>query len=411
MKHFLLKLVACAILFSLNLNAQNKKPSKALIDSNVVFQEKDGMVAVEAEYYYQQTASNMRQWYRTSKNEQVNVGRDEDVKHIYDASNNAYLEILPDERVTHSDKLIRGTNFSNKPGEIGVLNYQIKFNTAGRYYVWVRAFSTGSEDNGLHVGLNNVWPENGRRIQWCKGKNEWTWSNSQRTKEIHCGVPHQIYLDIKKAGVHRITFSMREDGFEFDKFLLTKDINYTPIGKDQKVVLAKGKLPKPFPEVKYSYFKTIAKSSKENKSIAAQDFSIKNTNFYKHGKNWLAVHPEKHKEATTSTSFNFESGNYDIVFVGVGENDGHSTFTLFINDTKIGSYQPEITKRLFVEGKPYNKTWENITLKKGDKITVTAKVGTDGNEYTRARWAGIVFTSVGKGKSIQNAPSSYTAGN
>ena len=64
-----------------------------------------------------------------------------------------------------------------------------------------------------------------------------------------------------------------------------------------------------------------------------------------------------------------------------------------------------------MEGKPYNKTWENITLKKGDKITVTAKVGTDGNEYTRARWAGIVFTSVGKGKSIQNAPSSYTAGN
>ncbi len=171
MKHFLAKLAACAILFSLNLNAQNKKPIKALIDSNVVFQEKDGMVAVETEYYYQQTVSNFRQWYRASKNEQVNVGRYEDGKHIYDASNNAYLEILPG----------------------------------------------------------------------------------------------------------------------------------------------------------------------------------------------------KHKEATISTSFNFESGNYDIVFVGVGENDGHSTFTLFINDTKIGSYQPEITKRIFVEGKPYNKTWENITLKKETK--------------------------------------------
>jgi len=411
MKHCLTKFITYSLVASLSLHAQNKNSDKALMDSTVVFKEIKGMVAVEAEYFFKQSANKIRKWYRISKKQHVNVGRDEDKQHVYDASNNGYLEILPDERVTHSDKLIRGENFSNKPGEVGVLNYKIKFNTAGRYYVWVRAFSTGSEDNGLHVGLNDEWPESGRRIQWCKGKNEWTWSNNQRTKEVHCGVPHQIYLDIKKAGMHTITFSMREDGFEFDKFQLTKDINYTPIGKDQKIVLAKGKLPKPFPEVKYSYFKTISKALKANKSIAAQHFNMQNTNFYKHGKYWLAIHPEKHKEATTTTTFNFESGNYDIIFVGVGENDGQSNFTLSINNKIIGSYSPKIAKRLFVEGKPYNKTWENITLKKGDKIIVTAKVGTDGNEYTRGRWAGIVFTPFGKGKSIQNAPSSYTAGN
>ena len=410
MKYHLGKFIITCLFINLSCNAQSKNLTTSLLDNSVLFEEKNGIVAVEAEYFYKQTATKIRQWYRTSKNELANAGRDEDKQHVYDSSNNAYLEILPDERVTHSDKLVRGENFSSKPGEVAVLSYKIKFNSAGRYYVWVRAFSTGSEDNGLHVGLNNTWPENGKRMQWCKGKNQWTWSNNQRTKEVHCGIPHQIFLDIEKAGIHTITFSMREDGFEFDKFLLTKDINYTPYGNEQKVVLARGKLPEPFPEVKYSYFKTIAKSSKENKTIAAQNFPIKNTNFYKHGKNWLAINPKKFKEATTSTSFNFKSGVYDIVFVGVGENDGQSTFSLFINDKEIGSYGPQITQRLFVEGKAYNKTWENITLKKGDKITVTAKVGTDGNEFTRGRWAGIVFTPIGKGKSIQNASPSYSAG-
>ena len=31
--------------------------------------------------------------------------------------------------------------------------------------------------------------------------------------------PHGIYLDISTPGEHEIQFSMREDGFEFDKFL------------------------------------------------------------------------------------------------------------------------------------------------------------------------------------------------
>jgi hypothetical protein len=54
----------------------------------------------------------------------------------------------------------------------------------------------------------------------------------------------------------------------------------------------------------------------------------------------------------------------------------------------------------------FNALWENTSLKKGDKITVIANVGsTDGKEHTRGRWAGIIFAPVGKGKSVQEAPS------
>jgi len=60
---------------------------------------------------------------------------------------------------------------------MAVLTYNVHFSTPGRYYVWARAYSTGSEDNGLHVGLNGDWPASGQRMQWCQGKNNWRWES------------------------------------------------------------------------------------------------------------------------------------------------------------------------------------------------------------------------------------------
>jgi len=104
--------------------------------------------------------------------------------------------------------------------------YPVYFNTPGRYYVWVRAYSTGSEDNGLHVGIDGTWPESGQRLQWCEGKLSWWWESKQRTDEEHCGEPYKIYIEVEQPGLHTIMFSMREDGFEFDKWLMTKDRDF-----------------------------------------------------------------------------------------------------------------------------------------------------------------------------------------
>ena len=45
----------------------------------------------------------------------------------------------------------------------------------------------------------------------------------QRTERVHTGVKYKSYLDIEKQGLHTIMFSMREDGFELDKWLLSTD--------------------------------------------------------------------------------------------------------------------------------------------------------------------------------------------
>ena len=190
-----------------------------------IFEEKQGMVAVEAEHFVYQTLTNVRQWYITDQNSTPNIPPDPDGNHVLDndgdASDKSYIEILPDNRVTANDPLIAGENFSNTPGGMAILNYEIYFNTPGKYYVWARIFSEGAEDNSMHVGIDGSWPSTGARIQWCKGKNKWTWESKQRTKAIHCGEPQLIYLDVPTVGIHTISFSMREDGAEFDKFVLS----------------------------------------------------------------------------------------------------------------------------------------------------------------------------------------------
>lgn len=194
-----------------------------------VFEEKDGKLHVEAEHYHSQSANERRHWFIMNTSNESELTDNKQLRSA-GASKNAYLEISPDTRTHHKEKLVKGLNFSNQPGKLGILNYKVKINTPGRYYVWVRAYSTGSEDNGIHVGLDREWPASGQRMQWCEGKNQWTWESKQRTQENHCGEPGKIFLDIEQPGIHTISFSMREDGFEFDAWAITKE--YKKPGKD-----------------------------------------------------------------------------------------------------------------------------------------------------------------------------------
>lgn len=102
------------------------------------------------------------------------------------------MEIPPDTRTSHSDKLVHGDNFSDTPGRMAILHYKVRFANPGRFYVWLRAFSTGSEDNGVHVGVE---------------KHRWAWDSRQRTPEVHTGVPFKLFLELDTPGDHEIMFS------------------------------------------------------------------------------------------------------------------------------------------------------------------------------------------------------------
>lgn len=188
---------------------------------DISFEEKNGIVAFEAEDFFAQELTSKREWF-VIPDAGATPTPDPDPVHTAGASGGKYVEILPDTRVTHGDPLVVGESFSNTPGVVAVLKYKVHFNTTGRYYVWVRAYSTGSEDNGVHVGIDGTWPASGARMQWCTGKNAWTWESKQRTDANHCGEAQKIYIDVDTPGDHVIQFSMREDGFEMDKMVLAK---------------------------------------------------------------------------------------------------------------------------------------------------------------------------------------------
>ncbi|WP_111706829.1 DUF5060 domain-containing protein [Lutibacter citreus] len=194
------------------------------------FTENNGKIEVEAEnFHFKSNNGTARDWFIRANNKSIPFQGLEN--HTATASENSYVEALPDTRVTHDDELIAGENFFPLPGFGGIVSYKVKVKSSGKYYVWVRAYSSGPEDNGLHVGVDETWPESGARIQLCEGKDTWTWSSAQRVPENHCGTPQNIYLDFKQKGEHIISFSMREDGFELDKFIITKDKNFNPNNK------------------------------------------------------------------------------------------------------------------------------------------------------------------------------------
>jgi hypothetical protein len=200
-----------------------------------IFSEKQGAVAVEAEHHVRQRADRLRSWHTRHVSDRPDLAG---------ASGDTWLHLLPDTRITHDDPLIHGENFSGEPGSMAILDYRIHFENPGRYYVWVRAWSEGTEDNGLHVGIDGTWPESGARMQWCEGKGAWTWASRQRTERQHCGEERLIFLDVQEPGIHTISFSMREDGFQFDKFALSQ-IYEAPSGKGPDERLFKPEQRKP----------------------------------------------------------------------------------------------------------------------------------------------------------------------
>lgn len=185
--------------------------------------ENNSSVTIEAEDFQTQDKNETRSWIiKEYSNITDSIAAT--------ASGRSYIQCLPDTRILPTDKLVHGENFSNKAGEMAVISYKVRIRKPGRYYVWVSCFSTGADDNGIHVGIDGTWPESGMRMQWCEGKGKWTWASKQRTEANHCGEPYKIFLDIEKAGLHTIKFSMREDGFRMDRFLLTDDMYFVPKG-------------------------------------------------------------------------------------------------------------------------------------------------------------------------------------
>ncbi len=357
-------------------------------ESLKIFEEVDGLVAVEAEHYSDQKLTDVREWLLCTSDTQ---DRDNEGNFSAEASGGKYMEILPDTRRTHDDKLIRGENFSNIPGVMAIIEYPVYFNNPGRYYVWVRCFSIGSEENGVHVGINGIWPESGQRMQWCEGKNTWRWENAQRTDSVHCGEPGLIYLEVPSAGIHTVAFSMREDGFRMDKWLMSSDPDFVRPNDavpDERLYQGEVDL-KPIDHM-HSF-------------IAIEDFSNITSGdvpyYIDNARKALAIDASKTENrgvfARAITTFYGTAGSYDLSLTTMAEFDGESTYKVWVNDKEIGTYQNErVTKE--EDYKRLQAIFTSVKLAANDKIIVESNAHTNGlipendeTAWARGRWASL----------------------
>ena len=366
--------------------------------------ETDGFVAIEAEHFVAQSNDEIRRWYVTDLNTLPIDAPDLDGNHAAGSSGGAYIEILPDTRTNHDEKLIGYTapeteaNFSPVPGKMGVLSYPIYFNTAGVYVFWARAFSSGAEDNGLHVGIDGTWPEASSRVQLCPGKHQWTWSSAQRRDHNHCGDPLTILVSVPNPGMHTIMLSMREDGFELDKFILTKDFTFVPEGPSNPPTI-----------------KTAVETSHGNSFIGFHDYDYKldaTANFF-HQKGSIPYYIDKknkalainaaeknHRDGFSVASLHFQGkpGTYRLTLVTLTETDGESVYRVSANGTLLGTFSNPPTNDDYTEA---HFDCGTVLLENKTEIKVEFNAKTngkipEGNEtaYSRGRWRGLILTLV-----------------
>lgn len=362
------------------------------------YSEINGQVTIEAEDFSSQHLDNKRRWITVLSQQASHPYADNDQPHHQGSSGIGYIELLPDTRTNHNEKLIVGENFSDKPGTSSILSYPVYFNTPGKYYVWARAYSTGTEDNGIHIGLNGDWPNTSSSLQFCKGKHQWTWSSAQRVKSNHCGTSNTIFFNIKKAGTHTIQLSMREDGFELDKLILTQDPHFIPKGISSSASI---KPPTPLTHKKHLH----GIKEYDQLLLATHDFTNKHTSpvpFYLHEKQAaLAINAAKkeyrNKYAMADHVFKSKKKkSYQLTLITLSEIDGESQYQVLLNGKIIGQFKNAETQTDYKEN---YFTINKIEVKPDDIITVASMADTNGkipenNEtaYARGRWRAIALT-------------------
>jgi hypothetical protein len=135
------------------------------------------LVTIEAEHYHNLQQSGYHTW-------------EPDYQNGY--SGHAAIRALPDNGTYYDD-----TNSAAR------LDYNVNFNNAGTYYVWVRGFTTDTGDDSIHVGVDGINNNLNGNIK-INTDNTWIWSNTTLGNTTST-------VSILSPGIHTINIWMREE--------------------------------------------------------------------------------------------------------------------------------------------------------------------------------------------------------
>ncbi len=116
-----------------------------------------------------------------------------------------------------------GPGFNSQDRKMGGrMDYEISFERAGTYYVWARMMGKSLADDSFHAGLNGNPETLGGYGFTTINHNAWVWVGSVLGK--------RVTIDIPSPGSYTFNAWIREDGTYLDKFIISSDESYLPIG-------------------------------------------------------------------------------------------------------------------------------------------------------------------------------------
>jgi len=101
------------------------------------------------------------------------------------------------------------------------LDFEVNFVKTGTHYVWIRGYGPSGSDDSIHVGLGGSAISTSDRISTFT--TSYTWSKATMDGPV-------ATFNVASTGVQTVNVWMREDGFVFDKIVLTTNSSYTPTG-------------------------------------------------------------------------------------------------------------------------------------------------------------------------------------
>jgi hypothetical protein len=161
----------------------------------VVYNENDGQVVIEAENYAEKNIGGDIFWKDVSDDLSMGLG---------------YVKALPDDGL-----VIDGVNSPQ-------LRYAVNFNSTGNYYLWIKARGENNEATSLHYGIDGQMVSLQSQYMISQVSRDFQWSSQNSDGS-------QPFIKIESAGQHMIDLWMREDGIQVDRLLLAKDSAYTPV--------------------------------------------------------------------------------------------------------------------------------------------------------------------------------------
>lgn len=97
------------------------------------------------------------------------------------------------------------------------IRFHVIFPTAGVYHVWIRGYATNDSDDSVHAGILSQVSSTATHIscaQW--RESEWYWCKSRPNNP-------PATINVAEVGTSVFELWMREDGFNVDQIVLTKD--------------------------------------------------------------------------------------------------------------------------------------------------------------------------------------------